>query len=136
MLVVDASVLAPVVVDVGEDGRRLRRRLRSEAIAGPDLVRIEVLSVVRRHVAAGRLGEEQARRAVDDLARLPIAIHPTGRLVRRAWELRENVTPYDACYVALAEVLGCPLLTADARLARAPGLRCAVELFGSSDAAG
>ena len=76
----------------------------------------------------GSLSAAQARRAVDDLLDIPLVVYPTTPLLRRAWSLRNNLTPYDACYVALAEALGCALLTADARLANAPGSRCSIEL--------
>lgn len=129
MLVVDASVLAPVIADEGRDGQRFRDRLRGEAVAGPDLLRLEVVSVLRRHAATGQLSSEQLEAAVDDLLALPITVFPTAPLLRRAWALRPNLTAYDACYVALAEALEGPLLTADRRLARAPGPRCAVEVI-------
>lgn len=72
----------------------------------------------------------QVAAAVDDLLDLELDIHHTAPLLRRAWELRDNVTAYDACYVSLAEALGCPLLTADARLSRASGPTCDIELIG------
>jgi predicted nucleic acid-binding protein len=71
----------------------------------------------------------EANAASEDLIGLPIAVYPTGPLLRRVWELRDNVTPYDACYVALAEALDCPLLTADVRLSNAPGARCSIEVM-------
>ncbi len=129
MIVLDASVLAPVVADVGSDGRRFRRRLRGEAAVAPDLLRIEVVSVLRRQVLHGDLSPQRADAAVEDLRALPITVHPTAPLLGRVWELRANVTGYDACYVALAEATGLPLLTADRRLAGAPGIRCAVEVI-------
>lgn len=128
MLVVDASVLAPVVADAGGDGPRLRERLRGETVAGPDLLRVEVASVLRRHAGNGNLTGHQADAAMEDLLTFPITVYPTAPLLRRAWELRSNVTAYGACYVALAEALRVPLLTADRRLTTAPGLRCAVEV--------
>ena len=128
MLVVDASVLAPVVADVGSDGERFRERLRGERVIGPDLLRVEVASVLRRHAGNGSLTAQQANHAIDDLLAFPITVYPTAPLLRRAWELRPNVTAYNACYVALAEAVGYPLLTADRRLANAPGLRCALEV--------
>jgi predicted nucleic acid-binding protein len=127
VLVVDASVLAPVVADEGRDGQRFRDRLRGERVAGPDLLLLEVMSVLRRHTAIGHLSSEQAAAAVGDLLAFPIAVFPTAPLLRRAWELRANITAYDASYVVLAEALERPLLTADRRLASAPGPRCAVE---------
>lgn len=129
MLVVDASVLAPVVADAGSDGQRFRERLRGETLIGPDLLRVEVASVLRRHSGNGSLTAQQANAAIDDLLAFPITVYPTAPLLRRVWELRPNVTAYDACYVALAEAAGFPLLTADRRLANAPGLQCALEVL-------
>jgi len=128
VLVVDASVLAPVVADVGSDGQRFRERLRGETVAAPDLLRVEVASVLRRHAAHGGLTPQQADQAMDDLLTFPLTVYPTSPLLPRVWELRPKVTAYDACYVALAEAAGVPLVTADRRLAGAPGLRCAVDL--------
>ena len=129
MLVVDASVLAPVVADAGSDGQRFRERLRGEKLIGPDLLRVEVASVLRRHAGNGNLTARQAKAAIDDLLAFPITVYPTAPLLQRVWELRPNVSAYDACYVALAEAVGFPLLTADRRLANAPGLRCALEVL-------
>ena len=128
MLVVDASALLPAIADGSDVGRQRRQRLVGERLDAPDLILVESLSVIRRQSLAGMLNPAQADQAVEGLLALPIIIHPTARLVRRAWELRGNVTPYDACYVALAEALNCPLLTGDARLARAPGPTCQIEL--------
>ena len=127
MLVVDASVLAPAIVDAGTEGHTIRARLRGETIAGPDLLQIEVLAVIRKALIAGSLTKKQADAAVNDLLDLPVSVFPSAPLLRRAWALRDNVTAYDACYVALAEALDCPLLTADHRLANAPGTTCSVE---------
>ena len=128
MLVVDASVVATAVADGGDDGRRYRQRLRGEQLAAPDLLRVEVLSVLRRQARLGELAAAQVAAAVDDLLDLELDVYPTGPLLRRVWELRDNVTAYDACYVALAEALDCALLTADARLSRASGPICEVEV--------
>lgn len=127
MLVVDASVLVPVLADAGADGQRFRHRLRGETVAGPDLLRIEVASVLRRHVRAGLLSSKQGDAAVSDLLAFPITVVPTAPLLRRVWELRQNLTAYDGCYVALAEATDSALLTADRRLASAPGVRCPIE---------
>lgn len=129
MLVVDASVVAPLIADDGPDGDLFRAAVRGQTLAAPDLLRVEVLSVVRRHLASGDLTASQAGNAVDDLLALPITLYPTTPLLRRCWELRSNVTAYDACYVALAEALDVVLLTADARLANAPGTRCSFQLI-------
>jgi predicted nucleic acid-binding protein len=90
-------------------------------------LRVEVTSVLRRHVNRGQLTAEQAERAVSDLLAFPITVFPTTRLLGRVWQLRHKLTAYDACYVALAEAIQQPLLTADHRLANAPGLACQVE---------
>ena len=128
MLVVDASVVAPLIADGGPDGEQFRAAVRGQTLAAPDLLRLEVLSVVRRHLAAGTVSPRQASNAVDDLLALPIVLYPTTPLLRRCWELRANVTADDACYVALAETLDVALMTADVRLANAPGTRCSFLL--------
>jgi predicted nucleic acid-binding protein len=128
LIVVDASV---VVVALGEDtaaGRRLRLRLRSEALAAPELLDLEVLAAWRRLVQRGLLPLTRAASAVVHLAELPVQRASHTALLDRCWQLRDTVTAYDAAYVALAEALDVPLLTADGRLARASGPRCAVEL--------
>ena len=128
MIVVDASVLAVALADDGSDGDRSRAALGGELLTAPDLVDLEVLSVWRRQVAGGAMTPARAKLALGDLAALPVRRISHRPLVQRCWELRHAVTVYDAAYVALAEALGIPLLTADARLSRAPGLRCRVEL--------
>ena len=130
MIVIDASVLANVVGDDGPVGRAARARIAAAAQwSAPDLVDVETVSVLRRRWRAGDLTARRLRSAVVDLLSLPIARFPTGPLMIRAYELRSNVTPYDAAYVALAEGLSCTLVSADARLARAPGIRCHVEIM-------
>src|SRR5690554_4210200 len=108
-----------------------RESVRSQVLVAPDLVDVEVTAVLRKRWLAGDLDERRFGLAVDDLTALPITRYPTRLLMRRAFELRENVTAYDAAYLALAELLGCALLTADQRLARAPGLRCRVDVLGA-----
>ena len=129
MLVVDASVLAPGLADDGDDGDRARMRLRGERLAAPELIDLDTASVIRRRLAAGALDARRAGFALADLAALALRRASHRPLVARCWELRENLTVYDAVYVALAEALEATLLTADARLARVPGLRCEVELL-------
>lgn len=129
MLVVDASVIAPAIADDGPDGDTCRAKIQLQTLTAPDLLRIEVISVVRRQLANQTLTAKQAANAIDNLLDLPIVVYPTAPLLRRAWQLRSNVTSYDACYIALAEALGCALLTADKRLAKAPGTRCQVDLI-------
>ena len=124
-------MLAVALADDGADGDAARARLaRDPALHAPHLVDLEVLSVLRRQ-AAGLLDARRAGFALDDLVDLPLVRYPHAGFARRVWELRGNLTPYDAAYVALAEALGCPLVTADARLARAPGTRCDVEVLAA-----
>lgn len=130
MIVVDASVLANVVGDDGPDGRRTRDTMRSAgALSAPDLVDVETVAVLRKRWLAGTISGRRFSAAIDDLQALDVARYPTLPLMRRAHELRANVTAYDAAYVAMAEALDCPLLTADARLADAPGARCEISLI-------
>jgi predicted nucleic acid-binding protein len=127
LIVLDASVLANVVGDDGPDGTVARRVLAEAGEAAiPDLADVETVAVLRKRWLTGTLAEARFAAAVEDLIALPIQRFPTAALVRRAFELRANVTAYDATYVALAEALRCDLVTADARLARAPGVGCSV----------
>lgn len=129
MIVVDASVLAPALADDGPHGDRARARLRGEELAAPDLLDLEVVSVVRRAERSGLVGGRRAEQALTDLAALPLTRLPHRPLLPRVWALRANLTPYDAAYVAVAERLGAVLVTADARLRGAPGPRCAFDLL-------
>lgn len=130
MIVVDASVLANVVADDGSDGHRARAELRLAGdVAAPDLVDVETVAVLRKRWLAKTISARRFASAIDDLEGLVIDRYPTLRFMRRAYELRDNVTAYDASYIALAEILGCELLTGDARLAKAPGTRCAIRLL-------
>lgn len=129
MIVVDASVLAVALGDDGADGSSARGAVADEVLAAPELVDLEVLSVWRRQVAAGEMTARRAALAVSDLAALPLRRMSHRLVLQRCWELRHTVTVYDAAYVALAEALAIPLLTADARLSRAAGLRCEIKLI-------
>jgi predicted nucleic acid-binding protein len=128
MIVVDASVLAPALVDDGSIGRRARERLRGERLAAPLLIDLEVLATFRRIAHGDDIDEQRLARAVSRLAHLRMRRMPHVPLLPRAWALRHNVTAYDAAYIALAEAMDVPLVTADARLAGAPGIACEVEL--------
>ena len=129
MLVVDASVLVVALADDGADGDRARVRLRGERLILPELADLEVVSVLRRQASAGALDDRRARLALQDLAALPARRAPHGPLLARCWELRSNLTIYDAAYVALAELMQATLLTGDVRLAKAPGPVCPIEIF-------
>lgn len=131
MIVLDASVLANVIADDGTDGEVARDALRGQALAAPDLVDVETVSVLRRLWLSGELSARRFRGAINDLGHLAVVRYPVLPLMSRAFELRSNVTPYDAAYVGLAELLGCPLVTADARLSGAPGVRCEIRVLRS-----
>lgn len=128
MLVVDASVLAVALVDDGPDGDAIRHRLRGEQLAAPALIDLEVASVWRGRARGGHLNPRRVGLALDDLRDLPIQRVEHTSLLARCWELRENLTIYDAVYVALAEALQAPLITGDQRLSRSTGPRCAIEV--------
>lgn len=130
MIVVDASVLVTALIDDGSDGDVARARLRTETLTAPELLDLEVTSVLRRLHAAGDVTARRAEVALVDLADLPLRRVSHRPLLARCWELRDNVTPYDASYVALAEAMDCPLVTADRRLAAAAGPRCRFEVLG------
>jgi predicted nucleic acid-binding protein len=130
VLVVDASVLAPALADDGPDGDAARARLRGQSLVAPELIDLETTSVIRRLLQAGRLDARRAGLALTDLVELPLRRASHRPLLARCWELTQNVTVYDAAYVSLAELLDVALLTADARLPGAPGLRCEIDLLG------
>ncbi|MHB8657316.1 MAG: type II toxin-antitoxin system VapC family toxin [Solirubrobacteraceae bacterium] len=131
MIVVDASVLANAIGDDGADGGLSRSELRAEAgaLAAPDLVDVETVAVLRKRWIAKTITDRRFATAIKDLQALDLDRYPTLRLMTRAYGLRANITAYDATYVALAEGLGCELLTGDVRLASAPGPRCPIRLL-------
>lgn len=129
MIVVDASVLANAIADDLADGERARREMRSaRELAAPDLVDVEAVAVLRRRWLAGSLTARRFKTAIKDLELLELERCPTLPLMRRAYELRHNLSAYDASYIALAELLDCELLTSDRRLAAAPGPRCPIRV--------
>ena len=129
MLVIDASVLAVALIDDGVDGDTVRGRLRGEQLAAPALLDLEVASVWRGLARGGHLDPRRVVLALDDLRALPIQRVDHTALLARCWELRDNLTIYDAAYVALAEALQAPLLTGDSRLSRSTGPRCTIEVI-------
>lgn len=124
MIVFDAS--AGVLALLGDGDAR--RSLARETIAVPHLVDSEVAHTLRAQVLHGRVGADQAGAALARWARLGLSRFAVVGLLGRIWELRDNLSAYDASYVALAEALACELVTADARLARAPGPRCPITV--------
>ena len=129
MIVADATVLVVALADDGSHGDQARSRLHGERLTGPELADLEVASVLRRQMKAGTLDARRARLALDDLAALPALRAPHRPLLPRCWELRNNLTIYDAAYVALAEAMNTTLRTGDRKLAKAPGPQCPIEIF-------
>lgn len=125
MIVIDASVLVNVLGDDGDDGLLARQAVAGEDLAAPEQIDVAVAAVLRRHWLAKTITARRFAAAVADLGELPLVRYPALPFLPRVYELRANVSAYDAVYVALAEQLDCPLLTADKRLAAAPGPRCA-----------
>jgi predicted nucleic acid-binding protein len=132
MPVLDASVLVEYLAD-GQHAPEARQRIMEDPdrLWAPHLIDAEVGHVLRRATLAGELTATAARGALQDLADIPLLRAPHCALLKRAWSLRANVSFYDGLYIALAERLALPLLTLDARLAGAPGLRTSVEVIAS-----
>ncbi|MBC9004940.1 type II toxin-antitoxin system VapC family toxin [Micromonospora aurantiaca (nom. illeg.)] len=133
VIVVDASVLADALVDDGPVGDVARAELsRDPHWAAPGHLLVEVMSVIRGKVLGGKLGLARAQEAVDTLPSLVIDEVGIAMLLDRMWQLRVNVTAYDAAYVAAAELMECPLVTSDCQLAKAGGVRCEIRLLAAS----
>jgi predicted nucleic acid-binding protein len=130
LIVIDASVLANVIGDDEDDGDLARSEFRrAENVCAPDLVDVETAAVLRKRWLADSITARRFASAITDLESIAIVRYPTLPLMRRAYELRANVTSYDAAYIALAEVLDCELLTGDRRLGDAPGPTCSIRVL-------
>ena len=127
-LVCDASAVVTVLLDSGSSGVWLARRLAAAELYAPALLSFECSNVIRRHEIGGLISSDQAAQAHADLLDLPIALFPYEPLAQRVWQLRQNLTSYDAAYVALAEAIDAPLITLDRRLSEAPGITCRIEV--------
>lgn len=123
-IVVDPSAIAPALTDEGPLGSACREIMRSKRLIAPQGVDLEVVSALRSMLFEGVIEGHVAEEAVDDLARLRMLRMPTLPLHQRIWNLRHNVSAYDAAFVALAEVLRVPLLTLDVKLTQAHGPTC------------
>jgi predicted nucleic acid-binding protein len=129
VIVIDASALLEALLRTPA-AKAVERRLfeQRQTLHAPHLLDVEVAQVIRRYAAAGELDAERGRAALADLADFPIRRYPHDFLLPRVWELRNNLSAYDAVYVALAEVLNAPLLTRDRRLAAAARQHSRIEL--------
>jgi predicted nucleic acid-binding protein len=130
LIVLDASAAVTVLLNVGPEARLIRERISQpdETLHVPHLLEVEVLHALRWHNLGGALPAERARLALNRLRQTRLIRYPHTPFLGRIWELRENLTAYDATYIALAEALDAPLVTTDVRLAQAPGNRATVEL--------
>jgi predicted nucleic acid-binding protein len=124
VIVVDASAATSALLNAGP----ARQVLSDEQLHVPHLIDSEVANALRRHVALGRLEGPHAWTVLDRWRRLGMTRYPVVGLLERIWSLRDSISTYDAAYIALAELLNCSLLTADARLGRAPGIQCPVTV--------
>ncbi|UYM03488.1 type II toxin-antitoxin system VapC family toxin [Solicola gregarius] len=124
MIVADSSVVIETLVGSGDPSPWAEEVVVASPLAAPHLMPVEVANILRRSVAAGELTSDTAALAHADLLSMPIELLPYAPCASRVWELRSNVTSYDAWYIALAEILDAPLATLDERLARSPGPRC------------
>ena len=123
-VVVDASVLVKALLSTGPDGEWAEAIVAGDSLHAPDLVLGEATNVLRRLELAKTITTAEANAAHEDLMQLNIELFSFEPFAERAWELRHNLTSYDAWYVALAEALRLPLATFDEPLAKAKGTRC------------
>jgi len=132
LVVIDASAVVALLTDAGPIGEWVADTISGTTLAAPELMPYEASNILRRHDAAGLLDSSAATLAHTDLVALPVELYPYFVVSERVWRLRHNLTAYDASYVAIAEQLAAPLVTLDARIARASGPRCAVYTRQSS----
>ena len=129
MIVVDTSAVIAVVAGAAQV-LRLKRRLNDDTdLHAPHLIDVEVLSALRRMLIAGQISELKAETARLHFSELALTRYPHHRLADRIWALRNNITSYDAAFVALSEALDVPLVTCDTRLAASAGHSAKIELF-------
>ena len=123
-VIVDSSAMVAALVDTDYSGDWAGNIVRQNSLAAPELLLPEVTNTLRRLEREGRLSISDAQGAVDDLLSSQVNLYPYSPYSERIWELRFNLTPYDAWYVAMAEAMDCPLATLDLRMARASGTSC------------
>ena len=124
--VADSSALVASLVDYGSDARWVDAAFGDDDLACPELALAEASNILRRMELAGRISHTEATDAYDELLDIDIVLYPFAPFAERIWELRNNLTIYDAWFVALAETLDCSLVTLDHRLSRAPGPTCPI----------
>jgi predicted nucleic acid-binding protein len=127
-VVCDASAVAALLLDAGPDGEWVTQAIGSAPISAPSLLPYETANVIRKLELAGRISSDQAAQGHADLLDLTVELWPYDLLAARAWELRQNLSVYDATYVALAETADLLLITLDARIAKAPGVSCQIAI--------
>lgn len=130
MIVLDNSAFVLLLTDAGPVAKALADRLDGSELAAPSVIDLEAASALRGLLRGRKITAWDADHALAQIPGFPIERFPHQGLLPRIWELRDNLTPYDAAYVSLAEQLGAPLVTGDAKLQRASGGRCVVEVFG------
>ncbi len=120
-----------MLLNLGTGAQRIRERMAREddGLHVPHLFEVEVINALRHHALRHGLSERRGRELLEDLTTMSLYRYPHTAMLPRIWELRANVSAYDAAYVALAETLEAPLVTRDTRLARAPGIRAQVEVY-------
>ena len=126
--VFDASAIVAALIDDGAEGRWCEEQLLAGDLVAPHLMPVEAANIIRRTEARNAVDPSDAAAALHDLRRLDVELVHFEPLADRTWDLRANLTVYDACYVATAELFRGRLVTLDRRLAKAPGLRCPVEV--------
>lgn len=132
MIVLDASVVLELLLRTPDAGRIDARVFdRRETLHAPHLLDVEVAHVLRRYVSRGEISSPRGQQSLELLGAFPLRRYAHQPLLPRIWQLRENLTGYDAAYVALAESLGAVLLTRDERLASSPGHAATIELVGA-----
>ena len=131
MIVLDASAALDLLLERGDRGEWVARRVATEGVVvAPHLIDLEVASAVRRRELAGEIGAARGRVALEDFASMPLRRYPATALLSRVWQLRRTLTAYDAAYVALAEALDAPIVTMDEHLGRSSGHGATIETYG------
>jgi predicted nucleic acid-binding protein len=133
VIVIDTSAMVEYLLGTDQLGDVVGEVVVGRSIVGPHGLDLEFANALRRLVLSGHTSEEAAHLALATLRSMPITRHPHTMLLDRIWELRDNMWPYDAAFVALAEALGAPLVTVDGKFQGVPGLRCEIHNLRAGD---